>query len=631
MENWNYKEIDAVFWTLEYSIMDRIIITAGRDARLNDYDEKLFTLYKSMVTLYQKVVDFYEYHRTHLHTVSLSKIMRSSYRQINERLRQFRAAWDGQSDNPITMERIQIISERAANFSCRFEEMSKDYKRTVWRNDFESTKKILLAFSSVEEILAYFPSYIEGIKDSARNFFMEKTYEQCRVAVESSIETLSNPHNREIMEYYFNLLAGEGEFLSNLIHTRINVLERELQQNTGNSQEQRMVRLFLELLHDCGEFYAANAPELIISFQEARNQKESACFENLDSYKRAFNEILEIAGVSLKKDYLEEACLYAAYISELSEIFRQHVEAIVDNIISKEENRLAEFSEKAESTSAMADGIYAVFSKLIEIFPALELADASPEETEIAKAINETILIKLESLQENKDVFYQTIKTMIDEWNNVDKSAAEMPAADVPEENSQDINSADAQISGAQKIDADTLTPALIRSWKKIFEFLPETEAELDEKFNLFFEQLEEEPEIKALLREKVDDVNSKIEKFCSTITDLKRNVILFEISTYEEILQYSVSRLRNSESAPILEYATLLDKAMENIEIILELNDIVIIKPEPNEMFNGKEHDVLMAEKSSEFEKGRIIKRMTSGYKQDGKVLLRANVIAAR
>ena len=64
---------------------------------------------------------------------------------------------------------------------------------------------------------------------------------------------------------------------------------------------------------------------------------------------------------------------------------------------------------------------------------------------------------------------------------------------------------------------------------------------------------------------------------------------------------------------------------------MLLKKNNIDLIRPTPHEMFNPKEHEILMAETLSDFKKGEIVKLMNSGYRQRETVLMRANVIVAR
>ncbi|MCL2363616.1 MAG: nucleotide exchange factor GrpE [Defluviitaleaceae bacterium] len=121
---------------------------------------------------------------------------------------------------------------------------------------------------------------------------------------------------------------------------------------------------------------------------------------------------------------------------------------------------------------------------------------------------------------------------------------------------------------------------------------------------------------------------NEKIEK---AAIRFKCEVLLYEIATYEEILTHSVSRLRESASEHVQDAAANLEGAYAALEILLGKNDITPIRPAPHDPFNGKEHEVLMAEQQESFIKGEIIKRVGSGYRYKDMVLMRANVIAAR
>ena len=123
---------------------------------------------------------------------------------------------------------------------------------------------------------------------------------------------------------------------------------------------------------------------------------------------------------------------------------------------------------------------------------------------------------------------------------------------------------------------------------------------------------------------EKLKHCQISIEKI---LLKFKRETLLYEVSTFEEILFYSISRIR--EIVPIA--ANLADESISAIEALLKKNNIELIRPQAHEPFNSKEHEVLMAEQNPDYNKGEVIKMMNSGYKHNGVVLLRANVIAAR
>lgn len=126
-------------------------------------------------------------------------------------------------------------------------------------------------------------------------------------------------------------------------------------------------------------------------------------------------------------------------------------------------------------------------------------------------------------------------------------------------------------------------------------------------------------------------DFDNIIQTFENNLLDFQKNIILFEISTFQEIINYSVVRLRNQNNDFIQSFVINIDEYNTNINQILENNNIFVINPNPHSMFNTKEHELLMAEKSEQFKKGEIIKVLNCGYKTLDKVLIRANVIAAK
>lgn len=110
-----------------------------------------------------------------------------------------------------------------------------------------------------------------------------------------------------------------------------------------------------------------------------------------------------------------------------------------------------------------------------------------------------------------------------------------------------------------------------------------------------------------------------------------KKEVVLYEICTFEEILTHSVPRLRESRDGGILSAVLALEDTFRALAVILKKNNIEIIRPEVKSQFNAREHEVLVAEKSADFQKGEIIKVIAAGYRFKEHVILRATVIAAR
>ena len=156
---------------------------------------------------------------------------------------------------------------------------------------------------------------------------------------------------------------------------------------------------------------------------------------------------------------------------------------------------------------------------------------------------------------------------------------------------------------------------------------------------------------IAETLRIKIDSLNEARQAFSQEISTLlacspnmaglqkklaqfKKEQLLFECSTFEEILHYSVSRLREvseSDAPEVHAFVAAIDENAARLSSILTCRGITLMQPSPHDMFNGREHEVLMAEEREGFAKGEIIKFINSGYKEKDIVLIRANVIAAK
>jgi len=125
--------------------------------------------------------------------------------------------------------------------------------------------------------------------------------------------------------------------------------------------------------------------------------------------------------------------------------------------------------------------------------------------------------------------------------------------------------------------------------------------------------------------------VNERQVKFDKKILELKKNHILFEISTFNELLNYSISRLKLSEEIDILMYIQVVEEANSMINTTLVSYNIRSIVPKERDIFNAKEPEVIMTERSEDYKKGEIIRVSNQGYRQNDKVIIRANVIVAR
>jgi len=241
---------------------------------------------------------------------------------------------------------------------------------------------------------------------------------------------------------------------------------------------------------------------------------------------------------------------------------------------------------KQSKDANLADEILAAFTSLRNALPDITEETAKPD---IVKGILETLDIKIESLQDSIELFGQEGESVIQAFadTNLTPSAKEISVA----------------------------AEAMFTAWVND----PPTGCGI----HSFFDDMANGNIFAAFTLRGQKQTTAFEEKFDRFLLRFKKEVLLYEICTYEEILTHSVSVLTQDTDA--------FHHTFTELQAILERNAIVPIRPAEHEPFNAFEHDVLVAEEHEGFKKGEIIKCLTTGYKQHDKVIIRANVIAGR
>ncbi len=122
-----------------------------------------------------------------------------------------------------------------------------------------------------------------------------------------------------------------------------------------------------------------------------------------------------------------------------------------------------------------------------------------------------------------------------------------------------------------------------------------------------------------------------KKDNYKEEVYKLKKDYILYELSTFEEIINYSIEELRKINDGIIIDFVNFMDGITLKLDKLLLKNKIEKVYPQKKEKFNSKEHTVLLAEKNSDYIKGEIIKVVSTGYKFENKIIIKASVVAAR
>jgi len=254
----------------------------------------------------------------------------------------------------------------------------------------------------------------------------------------------------------------------------------------------------------------------------------------------------------------------------------------------------------------LAEEIQSAFRKTKKALAEIDLGEPPAEldekevkiQQDILKGISETIEIKIESLADSFEEFNKKGLAIVRDFT------AEKP--DIPQDERQ------------QSID------------KVVAAWMAEPPTEYSQLL-AFFQKCWEGEAFQTCRDRVARQIATYFEKTEKSAFLYKKEVVLYEICTYEEILTHSVSRLRESGWVKISEAAALLDDAFKDLEVLLKKNNITVIRPAPHDAFNALEHEVLVAEKQDGFGKGEIIKIINSGYRQKEQIIIRANVIAAR
>ena len=265
---------------------------------------------------------------------------------------------------------------------------------------------------------------------------------------------------------------------------------------------------------------------------------------------------------------------------------------------------LMDCTQMLRRQDAMTGDVIGIFADILKACKNNE-ALAQSAFADIIKGIVETLEIKIDSLLESRQAFMQEVSALLDAFAETEPTRAIFDDAAIVAE-------------GVQNVLAALITPE-------------EEECDGAAVIRRVLEDHEQNKSLAACREEWIRAQGQMADAVQRKLAKYKKDHLLFECSTFEEILHYSVSRLRVSENAAVLVFVAAVDAGMARLEAMLAAYGITMIRPEPHEVFNGREHEVLMAEVHSGFQKGEIVKYMNSGYREGETVLLRANVVAAK
>lgn len=385
-------------------------------------------------------------------------------------------------------------------------------------------------------------------------------------------------HSRKTARFYTELIEREWEELGNIIKVQVLALEEAAPKNAA-------VTCILDALR---EAYQQTGPiiEELKNLLNSPPLKPTAACRPLEEFESELNAALGAATpIPPERKAFTDALDTEAM-------------ALLGNFGMEYKKATYTLQRMISSDVLLAEEIIDVFGGSFAALENSGLPEVSLER-DIVSGIRETIEIKIAGLQESTQSFTSQSGDVLKEFS-IEKSTL------------SDAEQAQAILEGVRN------------AWTEN----PPTE---ENTIAAFLEECKNS-EIFAPCRERMENQIIKYtEKLDKASFRFKKEVLLYEVCTFEEILTHSVSRLRESQNESVTAIAQVLDSTFRSLEVILKKNNITVIRPSIKEQFNAKEHEVIVAEKHESFEKGEIVKVMTAGYRHKDQVILRANVIAAR
>lgn len=579
-----YTYINKYYINVTKSIFKLFNYYSISKSALNHSDKELYSNAKRIISNYEALMKTYndmEHYYADSYAIQLVNeiinVIKNQYETFKEQTK-FK-------QNPVTIEKTSIIDGYALNIATQVNEIQNNFMKTY------VTKTIYNVKNSEQKNYVEQFNIINNIKI---NSSMHQLFFNVSSYLTNCVDELDSLQNRKIANKYFVFLKYQQEIMSNIIKQQITKLDKEIGKKKYDESIKILVSLIINQVietYDLLENYVQNIDRLYRISEIA--QKPEMDF---DTFNKNFNKYLEKEkSISLDVFILEQ---YLNYTKKLKkDIFNTIKEIMLERKKPYNQNSAySKIKKDYEAVIAITDEFLNKLSKLNIYSKSNEQILKNSEYFEIIDGVDQTMTIKSKVLLENKNILQVDINNNIEELNF-------------------DTQNLKLKIT-------DELLNAYFISLKKddIQNHIKKYLQDLIKCKQCEFEVLNTEININEL-----ENMISK------KLYDFKKETLFYEISTFDEILYYSIEKIRETDSINVKKYIMFIDDTKESIMELLKNNNIEIINPKPFDKFNSKEHKVLIAEQNPLFKKGEIIKVNTVGYKQFETIILKANVIAAR
>ena len=426
--------------------------------------------------------------------------------------------------------------------------------------------------SIIENALLALSEKFESAEFTQQKQFVEKLYEVYTDELLGCLTSLDDLHSRKVAGFFMDLLEREWEELGNIIKVQVGALEDCIKDSGAASPVEKVLGMLREIYQHLGP--VIEDYKKLLSSQRAHPKD----FISFQAFSASFGDF-PVEGKPETEKFMK--------------LLEEEVKKEADKLLTGFSKAAYNIKRKISGDIFLAEEIKQTFIKLYEKLQPL----SENSHNQILGGICETIDIKIAALTES-----------ISEFNESSEKLIKEPG----------------QIAQTFVFPDETMEKVFNEVWQSWQNNTPDESC-----VQTFFDKClggEEYLPARAVIEKLIGVVLGKVEK---SLLGFKREVLLYEVCTFEEIITYSAVKLETDEQVAIA--AQILRDVFKEIEVILKKNCITVIRPTVHSEFNSKEHEVLVAEKQEGFYKGEIIKVLTAGYYYKNNVILRANVVAAR
>ncbi len=563
-----------------------------------EYDERIFQYFDNLTNYYKQTIDLYELNKEFIKNTKINDILNGINEVVVSQLKDFE-------------ENSKYCPKQAREEAIKYaKNMGIETISKLCENYLENQGKICSEFVIQENLknTKIYDNYIQILDDiysSIINNNFDEINDLYILIIESSIKR--NTDFRKAANDLYEFVNAERSNLENIIKIQVDALEDNLKIEELSEEEKEKARQILDKLIEAYQYLGKEIDGLEEYFKNTENKKIAALTkEELAKYllEEGKDKYIE---EHKSKDFPEDVKRIVIQYKESKNEFDEKIKSFVENIITIEKERIDNENTNNKLLETYSTEKVNFIDEFIECFVYLKNVYENQKEelekteyAEILKGINETIQIKIESLEESREEFKNSIFNY--RYDNSKKYI----------------------------IDVVKITEEMLEKWYSIP--IAEEKSAFENNLKILEQEIVALPEFELYL-ENLANQKSEIEKgLYKLYVKFLKESLLFELTTYEEILNYSVSRLREEQDNELIKNLVIeIDKVNDKIDALLKKNYIEKIQPIVHEKFDAKQHEVLMAEKQEGFEKGEIIKTLNSGYKYKDMVIVRANIIAAR